>query len=87
MLVFLAAGTLVNGAHFAVWPFITEYYLALITSKLLIAFSLATYVYAMSFSIQSGKPSVPAYRELAIGGNTENEFYNWFVGRELNPVI
>ena len=54
------------------------------TSNLIIAFALATYVYAASFSIKKGNKE---QRELALGGHTGNVVYDWFIGRELNPRV
>ena len=55
------------------------------TSNILISFGLATYVYIQSFQITSTIKD--RRRELAVGGNTGNMLYDWFIGRELNPPI
>jgi len=55
------------------------------TSNILISFALATYVYIQSFQIT---PTLKdRRRELAVGGNTGNILYDWFIGRELNPPV
>ncbi|KAF2179025.1 sterol C-14 reductase-like protein [Zopfia rhizophila CBS 207.26] len=83
--VILAAGTAVEGAEFLIWTFITDNFVPLLTTNILISFALATYVYIASFSVQH--PKDPAKRELAAGGHTGNILYDWFIGRELNPRI
>ncbi|CCH43170.1 Lamin-B receptor [Wickerhamomyces ciferrii] len=49
---------------------------------------LATFVYIISFQ-PLRKPNGKGTNEriLAIGGNTGNPIYDWFIGRELNPRI
>ncbi|KAF2742937.1 ERG4/ERG24 ergosterol biosynthesis protein [Sporormia fimetaria CBS 119925] len=81
----LAAGTLVEGAEWPVWTFITDNYIPILTTNILIVYVLATYVYLASFSVQH--PKDPENRELAAGGHTGNVLYDWFIGRELNPRI
>lgn len=81
----LAAGTVVEGAEFRVWTFISENYVGLLTTNILIAYALATYVYVASFSVKH--PKDPNLRELAAGGHSGNMLYDWFIGRELNPRI
>ncbi|KAL1861772.1 hypothetical protein VTK73DRAFT_6914 [Phialemonium thermophilum] len=78
------AGTIAQGAEFPVWTFITDNYLQLLTTNILISFALATFVYVRSFGV---KPGNPEHRELAAGGHTGNLMYDWFIGRELNPRI
>ncbi|KAL9027953.1 MAG: hypothetical protein Q9196_003604 [Gyalolechia fulgens] len=83
--VFIAAiGTYVYGTEFALWTFIWDNYVQLITVNLGIAFSLACFAYYRSFSV---KPGNMHKRELAVGGHTGNLIYDWFIGRELNPRI
>ncbi|KAF2271931.1 ERG4/ERG24 ergosterol biosynthesis protein [Westerdykella ornata] len=81
----LAAGTLVEGAEWPVWTFITDNYVPLLTTNILIAYALATYCYLASFSVKH--PKDPNNRELAIPGTTGNVLYDWFIGRELNPRV
>lgn len=78
------AGTIAQGADFPVWTFISDNYLQLLTTSILISFALATFVYIRSFSV---KPGNPDHRELAAGGHSGNLLYDWFIGRELNPRI
>jgi delta14-sterol reductase len=81
----LGAGTLVYGAEFPVWTFITNNYVGILTSNILISYFLAIYVYIASFSVKH--PKDPEMRELAAGGHSGNMLYDWFIGRELNPRI
>ena len=77
-------GTLIQGPHFALWTFIWENYIQLITANLGIAFFLACFVYYRSFSVKKRNRE---RRELAAGGHSGNLIYDWFIGRELNPRI
>jgi len=83
IMVILAAGTLVEGANFPVWTFISDNYIGLLTSNIIISYVLATYVYVRSFSVKHPKDA--NMRELAAGGHSGNLLYDWFIGRELNP--
>jgi delta14-sterol reductase len=85
VLAFLAAGTVAQGADFAVWTFIDENYIQLITANLLLSYAVATWVYVRSFSIRPGGDN--GGRELAPGGLSGNMLYDWFIGRELNPRV
>lgn len=80
----LAAGTIAQGANFWVWTYIWDNYARLLTSNIILAYLMATYVYIASFSIEPGNME---HRELAVGGQTGNVFYDWFIGRELNPRV
>lgn len=84
-LVVCLAGTIQQGASFPVWTFITDNYLQLLTTNILISYALATFVYVRSFSVKAG--SDQNLRELAAGGHTGNLLYDWFIGRELNPRV
>lgn len=79
-----AAGTALQGADFPLWTYISDNYLQLYTSNLLISFAVATFVYVNSFSVRPGNAQK---RELAAGGHTGNMMYDWFIGRELNPRV
>jgi delta14-sterol reductase len=79
-----AAGTVVQGADFPVWSFIYDNYAQIVTANIIIAYSLATFVYVRSFSV---KPGNKGLRELAAGGHSGNMLYDWFIGRELNPRV
>ena len=83
-LIILAAGTFVQGADFPVWTFITDNYIPLLTTNILISYALATYAYVHSFTV---KPNDPSKRELANGGTSGNIIYDWYIGREMNPRI
>ncbi|KDR79042.1 hypothetical protein GALMADRAFT_138002 [Galerina marginata CBS 339.88] len=60
------------------FTFIYNKWVGLITASLIMSVVQAIYVYAISF--KQGKL-------LALGGNTGNFIYDWFIGRELNPSI
>ncbi|KAF2101743.1 Delta(14)-sterol reductase-like protein [Rhizodiscina lignyota] len=83
-MVIAAAGTIVQGAEFPVWTFISDNYVQILTSNVIVANALSVYVYVCSFSVKNGNRDK---RELAAGGTTGNMFYDWFIGRELNPRI
>lgn len=59
-------------------------YLQILTTNILIAYALATFVYVRSFSVRPGNAE---NRELAAGGHSGNMLYDWFIGRELNPRV
>ncbi|PCH00879.1 Ergosterol biosynthesis ERG4/ERG24 [Penicillium occitanis (nom. inval.)] len=83
----LATGTYVYGAEFAVWTFLWDNYVQVITANLLITVAISIWVYARSFSIpEPGQPN-PDLRELAPGGYTGNVIYDFFIGRELNSRV
>jgi len=77
----LALGT-VSGVILRFGPesftFIYNKWVGLITASLVMAVFQATYCYLTSF--REGKL-------LALGGNSGNIIYDWFIGRELNPSI
>lgn len=78
------AGTIVQGAEFPLWTFMTDNYLQLLTANIIIAISLASFVYVRGFSVTPGNPEL---RLLAAGGTSGNMLYDWYIGRELNPRI
>ncbi|KKK27187.1 delta(14)-sterol reductase [Aspergillus rambellii] len=83
----LAVGTYFHGADFVVWTFLWDNYLQVITANLIIASTIAIFVYANSFSVPApGQPN-PQLRQLAPGGYSGNVLYDFFIGRELNPRI
>jgi delta14-sterol reductase len=84
-LTLLGAGTIAQGADFPVWTFITDNFVSILTSNILISYFLATFSYVRSFSVKH--PNDPEGRELAAGGRTGNMLYDWFIGRELNPRV
>ncbi|KAF1918120.1 ergosterol biosynthesis ERG4/ERG24 [Ampelomyces quisqualis] len=81
----LAAGTITHGADWIVWTFITDNFVGIMTTSILISYFLATFSYVRSFSVKH--PNDPDGRELAAGGRTGNLLYDWFIGRELNPRV
>jgi len=60
------------------FTFIYNKWVGLVTASLVMAIFQATYCYAFSFREGS---------LLALGGNSGNIIYDWFIGRELNPSI
>ncbi|KAF3059390.1 Delta(14)-sterol reductase [Daldinia childiae] len=78
------AGTVAQGAEFPVWTFIADNYVQILTANIIIAYSLATFVYVRSFSV---KPGNPQFRQLAEGGCSGNLIYDFYIGRELNPRV
>ncbi len=64
--------------HYWGVAFIYDNYLALATASFVFSSVLAFYMYLKSF--QPGAL-------LAVGGNTGNAIYDWFIGRELNPRL
>lgn len=83
----LGAGTLVYGADFVVWTFIWDKFTQVYIANLIVATSLAIFVYLRSFTVpHPGQPN-PDRRELAKGGHSGNMLYDFFIGRELNPRI
>jgi len=87
ILVGLAIGTYLQGAEFAVWTFLWDNYIQVITANLLITVLISIWVYARSFSIpEPGQPN-PDLRELAPGGYSGNILYDFFIGRELNSRV
>ncbi|OJJ47634.1 hypothetical protein ASPZODRAFT_151107 [Penicilliopsis zonata CBS 506.65] len=83
----LAVGTYLYGSDFAVWTFISDNYLQILTANLVISTSIALFVYVRSFSVPNPGSPNPELRELAPGGHTGNVLYDFFIGRELNPRI
>ncbi|KAH8104481.1 ERG4/ERG24 ergosterol biosynthesis protein [Cristinia sonorae] len=79
---FLLALGLVAGSiwrfGFESFTFLYERWVGFVTAAVIMAVAQAFFVYAMSF--RSGKL-------LALGGNSGNVIYDWFIGRELNPSI
>ncbi|EAU85665.2 C-14 sterol reductase [Coprinopsis cinerea okayama7 len=60
------------------FTFIYTKWVGFVTAALINSFIQAVFVYVMSF-----RPG----RLLALGGNSGNFIYDWFIGRELNPSI
>ncbi|KAA8644699.1 hypothetical protein EYZ11_003522 [Aspergillus tanneri] len=83
----LALGTYVYGAEFAVWTFLWDNYLQVITANLIICSSIAIFVYVNSFTVPAPGQLNPELRQLAPGGHTGNVLYDFFIGRELNPRV
>lgn len=75
------------GADFVVWTFLWDNYVQVITANLLIASSMALFVYVRSFAVPAPGQLNPNLRELAPGGHTGNPLYDFFIGRELNPRV
>ncbi|KAJ1303034.1 hypothetical protein OPQ81_011235 [Rhizoctonia solani] len=62
------------------FTFIYDHWIGLCTAVILNSVIHATYCYVMSTRNEDK-------RLLALGGNTGNLIYDWFIGRELNPSI
>ncbi|KZT36640.1 ERG4/ERG24 ergosterol biosynthesis protein [Sistotremastrum suecicum HHB10207 ss-3] len=62
----------------AIFTVIYDRWIGLVTASVIMSFAQAFYVYAMSF--QPGKL-------LALGGNSGNFIYDFYIGRELNPSV
>ncbi|QRV92119.1 C-14 sterol reductase ERG24 [Ceratobasidium sp. AG-Ba] len=62
------------------FTFIFDHWVGLCTASLINSFIQATWCYYMSTRNED-------QRELALGGNSGNMIYDWFIGRELNPRI
>ena len=87
-IILLLAITLAYRAWATAWElpelqFIYNHFLEIANSTLVVAFVLSTYLYIASFGTDSeGQPKL-----CALGGNSGNAMYDWFIGRELNPRI
>ncbi|KAL6366249.1 hypothetical protein LRP88_00094 [Fusarium phalaenopsidis] len=79
-----AVSTIIYGAEFPVWAFITNNYLQLLNANIILSFIISIYVYVDSFNVKKGNPQM---RELAKSGHAGNLIYDFFIGRELNPRI
>lgn len=79
-----AVGTYIQGADFVVWRYITDNYLQILTTNILLSYAISIYVYIGSFGVKPGNSEL---RELARGGDTGNVMYDFYIGRELNPRI
>lgn len=77
-----AIGTLIYGADFVVWTYITDNYLQILTVSTLLAYLISAYAYVRSFQVKAGNSDM---RELAAGGHTGSLIYDFYIGRELNP--
>ncbi|KAH7337213.1 ERG4/ERG24 ergosterol biosynthesis protein [Rhizoctonia solani] len=62
------------------FTFIYEHWIGLCTAALINSFIQATWCYYISTKNEDT-------RTLALGGNSGNLLYDWFIGRELNPSI
>ncbi|EUC54371.1 C-14 sterol reductase ERG24, partial [Rhizoctonia solani AG-3 Rhs1AP] len=81
---FLLNVSLVSGWIFTFGPrsftFIYDHWVGLCTAVILNSLIHATYCYILSTRNED-------QRLLALGGNSGNIIYDWFIGRELNPSI
>lgn len=59
--------------------FVYDHFIEIANVSIMVAFTLSTLLYLWSF-----RRSAPL---LALGGNTGNVIYDWFMGRELNPRL
>jgi Delta14-sterol reductase len=72
------AGGIIFRFGASAFTFLYDHWVGFITASLAMSLAQACYVYALSFA--GGKM-------LALGGNSGNVLYDWFIGRELNPSI
>ncbi|EYE98196.1 Delta(14)-sterol reductase [Aspergillus ruber CBS 135680] len=79
-------GTYSQGANFIVWTYITDHYVEILMANMVISFTASLYLYIHSFGVDCRYPN-PELRELAPAGHTDNQFYDFFIGRELNPRV
>lgn len=79
-------GTYLYGADFIVWTYMTDNYVQLLMAFLGIAWLISILVYIHSFSVDTNYPNNDM-RELTEGGTTGNMFFDFFIGRELNPRV
>lgn len=62
--------------------------LSIMTVSMIFSFGLASFVYLCSFlPLLSPNGAGTRERILAVGGNSGNPVFDWFIGRELNPRI
>lgn len=85
-LIICGIGTYSQGASFIVWTYITDHYVEILTVNVIISFTVSLYLYIHSFGVDCRYPN-PELRELAPAGHTDNQFYDFFIGRELNPRV
>ncbi|KAI5847777.1 ergosterol biosynthesis ERG4/ERG24 [Morchella snyderi] len=76
VLSYCGAMTYMEGFNWWLWAFIWDNFLQLITGTLLFAFAMSVYCYTSSF-----------FTGELLATNTGNVFYDWFIGRPLNPRI
>ncbi|CUM68187.1 uncharacterized protein PRCAT00005906001 [Priceomyces carsonii] len=68
--------------------FIYDHQLQLTAVTIIFSFLLAVFVYVSSFlPLRKDNGAGNRQRILSVNGNTGNLFYDWFIGRELNPRI
>ncbi|KAJ5155468.1 hypothetical protein N7492_008271 [Penicillium capsulatum] len=79
-------GTYIQGAEFMLWTYLTDHYVHILVSNILISFAVSLYLYLDSFGVRQPYPD-PDQRELVPAGSTGTPLYDFFIGRELNPRI
>ncbi|KAL3228529.1 Delta(14)-sterol reductase ERG24 [Nakaseomyces bracarensis] len=70
--------------------FLYENHVDICVITILFSFALSTYCYVVSFvPLLFNRPNGVGTNEkvLALGGNSGNVIYDWFIGRELNPRL
>lgn len=82
-----AVGTALQGPTFPLWTITWEKLPQIVTANMIVATVLAVFVYVRSFSVPPPGSPNPRHRELALGGQTGNMVYDFFIGRELNPRL
>ncbi|AET39062.1 delta(14)-sterol reductase Ecym_3597 [Eremothecium cymbalariae DBVPG len=78
----------ITGGQMPEIQYLYEHHVDLCIITILFSFMLSTFIYISSF-IPLVRPNGVGTRErvLALGGNSGNLIYDWFIGRELNPRI
>lgn len=75
-----AAGSYLQGMSLLLY--IADHYLSFLTASVIYSFVQSTVLYISSFVPVNGVEKL-----LALGGNTGNRIYDFWIGRELNPRI
>lgn len=76
------------GGYLPELEFVYDNLLQLSVVAILFSFLLATFVYVCSYiPLRKANGFKTKERILSINGNSSSAFYNWFIGRELNPRI
>lgn len=85
---FMGARLYLNGGYLEELEFVYNYILHLAVVSIIFSFLVAVFVYGYSF-VPLQQPNLAGTKDkiLSVNGNTESWFFNWFIGRELNPRI
>ncbi|OWB56547.1 hypothetical protein B5S28_g2453 [[Candida] boidinii] len=88
-LIFILIGrAYLTGFNLPELSFLYENFLPLMVTATEFSFILSTFVYISSFiPLKNKNKKGTNERILAVGGNSGNPIFDWFIGRELNPRI